>query len=158
MKSRRMFEPHLVMRQLSLLPAGEWWPDSPGWLFAQVTSGEVCSVHPNMNQDLPTGAVIIFADSERGYLRANHSDGATVHHFLVDPARLLGLITFREQQSLMKISQQATHPPRVLWPDHAISQQFRQIYSGLIEHRVSSRIKLLEIFAESLREEMEMAI
>src|SRR6185436_80534 len=100
MSAKRLFEPHLVLKEIALPPGAEWRPDLPGWVFALVTTGQAYSIHALRNQELDTGAVIGLARSGRAYIRASQVKGARLNCFHVEPERLVGLITLGEQQSL----------------------------------------------------------
>jgi AraC-like DNA-binding protein len=157
MSSKRVSEPHLVVREIGLVPAGEWNPDWPGWLFAQVTSGQAYSMHSLKNQELDTGAFAVFPTCERGYIRASQVSGASLHYFYVEPERLVGLITVGELRGLLKVSEREKTPPRILAPEHPVSEKFRSLCSGSSGCGLPLRMQLLEIFTEMLAGELKAA-
>jgi AraC-like DNA-binding protein len=157
MSAKRLFEPHLVMKEITLPPGAEWQPDLPGWVFAQVTKGQAYSIHALRNQQLDSGAVIGFARSGRACIRASQVNGALLNCFHVEPERLVGLITLGEQQSLQQAGKWENEPPRVFHPNHPVSEKFKKVCSVPTSHHFSERLHLLEIFTEILADELKSA-
>src|SRR5262245_36738385 len=155
MSAKHVFEPHLVVTQVQLLPAAEWQPTSPGWVFAQVTAGQAYSIHALKSQDLDTGAVIGFSQSGRGYIRASRVNGALLNCFHVEPERLVGLITLGEQRSLQQSAKWENAPPRIFLPGHPVSEKFKNVCSNSEHHLLSERLYLLGIFTEILADEFK---
>ena len=58
-KNPLLYEPHLTVRELSLLPGGEWQPDSSGWSLVQVRSGSGYCLQAQGSTELETGAVLL---------------------------------------------------------------------------------------------------
>jgi AraC-like DNA-binding protein len=158
MSAKQLFEPQLVLKKIALPAGAEWRPDLPGWVFAQVATGQAYSIHAVRNVELDTGAVIGFARSGRAYIRASQVNGALLNCFHVEPERLFGLITLGEQQSLQQAGKWENALPRVFRPDHPVSEKFKQICSTPPGHQFSARLHMLEIFTEILADEFKSAV
>lgn len=157
MSAKRFFEPHLVLKEIALPPAAEWQPDLPGWIFAQVTTGQAYSIHALRNQQLETGSVIGFARPGRACIRSSQVNGALLNCFHVEPERLVGLITLGEQQSLQQAGKWENAAPRIFRPDHPVSEKFKKVCAAPPGHPFSDRLHLLEIFTEILADELKSA-
>jgi AraC-like DNA-binding protein len=148
MNPKHIFQPHLVVRQINLPPAGEWKPDSPGWVFVHVTGGQAYAMHTLKNQPLETGSAVAFSPLDLGYLRASQLDWALLHFFQVEPERLAGLLTLWEQRSLRGTARRDHSPPAVFLPEHPLSAKFRTLCANPKSNTFSVRLQLLEIFTE----------
>ena len=153
MNPKHVFEPHLVIKHVSLPPGGEWRPDSPGWVFARMTAGHAYAMHSVENQLLETGSVIAFPWLDRGYVRASQLDGASLHFFQVEPERLVGLVTLGEQQFLRAAARRNQCSPRVFRAGHHVSEQFKNCSNPKLSP-FSIRLQLLEIFTEVIGGEL----
>jgi AraC-like DNA-binding protein len=156
MNSKYTFDPHLVVKQVSLPPAGEWKPDMSGWVFARVTAGQAYVMHAAKNQQLETGCVVAFPWSEKGYVRASQLDYASLHFFQVEPERLAGLVTLGEQELLRGAARRDQSPPRVFLANHPVSERFKNLCLNPKVNPFSARLQLLEIFREAVGGDLEI--
>jgi AraC-like DNA-binding protein len=154
MSPKHVFEPHLVIKHVRLLPAGEWQPDLPGWVFARMTAGQAYAMHPLKNHLLETGAVIAFPWIERGYVRASQLDWASLHFFRVVPERLVGLLTLEEQKFLRGPARRNHSSLRVFPAGHTVSERFKNLCTNPKISPFSTRLQLLEIFTEAIGGEL----
>lgn len=159
MNSKHLFEPHLVVKHLSLPPAAEWRPEMPGWIFAQIATGQAYVMHAQKNQQLETGCVVAFPWLERGCIRASQLDWASLYFFQVHPERLAGLVTLSEQQLLRKLAARNHSPPRVFPADHPVSDNFRISCKNPASDfgSLSGRLRLLQIFTDALGDDLKAA-
>ena len=157
MNAKYIFEPHLVVKHVSLPPAGEWKPEMPGWVFAQMAAGQAYAMHAQKNQQLETGCVVAFPWLNRGYIRASQLDWASMHFFHVEPERLGGLVTLGEQQLLRNVATSNHSPPRVFPADHPVSEKFRDSSKNPSICSLSARLRMLEIFTDALGENLKSA-
>jgi AraC-like DNA-binding protein len=155
MNPKHVFEPHLVIKHVTLPPAGEWQPDLPGWVFARMTAGQAYAMHPSKNHLLETGAVIAFPWLDRVYVRASQLDWASLHFFQVEPERLVGLVTLAEQQFLRDSARRNQSCPRVFPDAHPLSERFRNLCTNSKVSPLSTRLQLLEIFIEAIGGELK---
>src|SRR5689334_9939470 len=159
MNSTHLLEPHLVVKHLSLPPAGEWRPEMPGWVFAQIAAGQAYAIHAQKNQQLESGSVVAFPWLDRGYIRASQLDWASLYFFQVDTERLVGLVTLGEQQLLRNLAARNHAPLRVFPANHPISGRFRVSckYPASEIGSLSSRLSLLQIFTDALGDHLKAA-
>jgi AraC-like DNA-binding protein len=155
MNPKHVFEPHLVIKQITLLPAGEWRPDLSGWVFARVTAGQVYAMHASKNQILETGSVIAFPWQDRGYVRASQLEWASLHFFQVEPERLVGLVTLGEQKFLRGPARRNHSSPRVFPAAHPISERFKNLCTNPKLSPFSIRLELLQIFTDVIDGELK---
>jgi AraC-like DNA-binding protein len=155
MNPKQVFEPHLVVKHITLPPAGEWRPDLPGWVFARLTAGQAYAMHALKNQLLETGSVIAFPWPDRGYIRASQLDWASLHFFQVEPERLVGLVTLDEQKFLRGPARRNHSSPRVFPVGHPVSERFKNLCTNPKVSPFSTRLQLLEIFIEALGGELK---
>jgi AraC-like DNA-binding protein len=150
MNPKNVFEPHLVIRHVTVPPGGEWRPDLPGWVFARMTAGQAYAMHPAKNQLLEAGSLIAFPWLDRGYIRASQLDWGSLHFFQVEPERLVGLMTLGEQQFLSGTARRNHSCPGVFPAAHPLSERFRNLCTNPKLSPFSTRLQLLEIFIEAI--------
>ena len=97
MRLDRTYEPHLTIREHSLAPGAEWLPRLFGWSLIQISAGNGYLLHPRGNQELEPGMLLLLSAGNPGSIRASQLGGLTVAYFSVEPERLTGLITLKEQ-------------------------------------------------------------
>jgi AraC-like DNA-binding protein len=153
MNSTHFFEPHLVIRHINLPPASEWKPQTPGWLFALVTSGQAYAMHGARNQQLDPGSVVVLPCFEKGYILTSQLNWALLHFFQVEPERLVGLFTLPEQQRLKELVRRNNSPPRVFPARHSLSERFKKLCVAPGSSLFSLRLELLSIFVEIIGED-----
>src|SRR5215831_18024431 len=99
-KLSRSYEPHLAIREFSLLPEGEWTPRLPGWSLCQVYAGTGYWIHPELKLELESGSILLLKEPVNGSIRASRLDGLSMFYFNVEPARLTGVLSLSEQRLL----------------------------------------------------------
>ena len=154
MKLDRTFEPHLVIREVTLLPGGEWPASSPRWCFVHLTAGAGYYLDARQNFELSTGSVLVFSHGVHGSVRASQLGDATFHYFHVEPDRLAGLITLAEQQFLKRAVSEDHLTLRVIPPADPISDQFRRLCGKASHAHFSLRLQLLELFIQTVGREL----
>src|SRR5215468_5599744 len=157
MNSKHFFDPHLVVKYVSLPPAGEWRPEMPGWVFAHVTAGQAYAIHALKNQQLETGSVVAFPWLDKGYVRASQLDWTALHFFQVEPERLPGLVTLGEQDILKGAARPDNSPPRVFLADHPVSERFKKVCGHSKANQFVVRLQLLQIFTDAMSDVLKVA-
>ena len=147
--SNRGYEPHLTIRELSLLPEGEWAPRLPGWTLCQVYSGTGYWIHPDLKLELECGSVLLLKEpgKGRGSIRASRLDGLSTYYFNVEPARLTGLLTLAEQRHFDSTDSNRKPAARSLAPDSAPAARMK----ALCTERSSGcplRLRLLQLWID----------
>jgi AraC-like DNA-binding protein len=158
MKAKRSFEPHLVIKELTLPPGGEWPPQAPGWSCLQVTTGIAYWLHPSQNQELTPGAVVICAERGRGRVRASQVSETVIHHFRLNPDRLTGLVSHGEQQFLQHAAAREQTSVRVFRATEPVAEKFTRARDwGSVNGNASGslfRLKLLDMFFHAFGDEL----
>jgi AraC-like DNA-binding protein len=149
------YEPHLAVRELTLLPGGEWTPQMPGWTMIQVGSGNGYWLQPQRNQDLETGTVLVRAPHVQGSIRASQLSGLSLQIFLVDPERLNGLITLSEQRSLAAAEFRVGFSLQILPPRSPVAVRMREVLAARNQSGTLFRLQLLQLFVEAFGKELE---
>jgi AraC-like DNA-binding protein len=160
MRANRSFEPHLVIKEQSLLPGGEWQPQSTDWSCLLLRVGVGYWLNPRSNLELATGSVLICSERAQGLIRASQVGGACISYFRLSPARLTGLITLSEQQFLQNAGAQEQFAVRTFPPSHLIGEKFRQVCEGHNGNGAKNggssllRLQLLDLFFRAFHEEL----
>jgi len=158
MKAKRSFEPHLVIKELTLSPGEEWPPQAPGWSCLQVTTGIAYWLHPSLNQELTPGAVVICSERGRGRVRASQVSETVIHHFRLNPDRLTGLVSHGEQQFLQHAATRDQTSVRVFRATESVAEKFTHARDwGSINGNATGplfRVKLLDMFFHAFGEEL----
>jgi AraC-like DNA-binding protein len=149
MNPKRAFEPHLVLKELTLAPGSELLLKSPGWHFLSITCGVAYWLHPRSNCELMTGSVLLFSDRAKGVIRASQLGIVTIQQFRVQVERLTGLTSFSDQSFLQKAASEEQQPLRLFAPSNLISRKFRTICEQGGRSSLSLRLRMLELFVDS---------
>lgn len=145
-KPATSYEPHLIIREVSISPGGEWAPHWSGWSVLQIREGAGYHLQPLSNRELETGAVLVSAASARGTIRASQLGALSLCCFNVIPSRLTGLMTLGEQQFFETAV--CAREPRLLPPDHPVALRMKALCGDRNRAGLLFRLRLLEIFAE----------
>src|SRR5262245_22603163 len=156
MKSKRSFEPHLVVKEGVILPGSEWAPQGPGWSFLHFTRGVGYWLNPRGNQELSTGSVLLLSERAQGIIRASQVSDLVVHFFRLQPERLIGLMTLGEQQFLSSASALEQFSVRVFRPDQPVAGKFRKVCEGPTGTDFRARVQLLDLFIEAFGAELQI--
>jgi len=156
-KPERIYEPHLVIREFSVPPGGEWVPRSPGWSLIQITRGTGYCLQPQLSRELETGTVLLVAGSAPGSVRASQLGGLSLFSFSVIPARLTGLITLGEQDFLALVASRAEFSLRILPPHHPVAVKMSELYAGGNSYGLLLRLNLLQLFVEAFGSKLQQA-
>ena len=71
-------------------------------------------LHPRLNQELQTGAVVLLSDQIRGCVRASQVGELRLQFFRTDPRRLTGLASMADQTICMVSGLSALQPHTAL--------------------------------------------
>jgi len=154
MKTKVLFQPHLVVKEVSLCAGSEWNVQSTGWMFLHVSSGAAYWLHPRANYDVVTGSVLILSEQAKGTIRASQLGETRFHYFHLQPERLTGLVTLGEQDLLRKVATQDRVAARLYAPSAAISQRFNALCQKASPSALSIRLELLTLFSHAFEEEL----
>jgi AraC-like DNA-binding protein len=158
MKSDRPREAHLVLRKISVPAGGEWAVSLTGWTVFQVRQGTGYYLEHQSNQELEPGAVLLIPDGAKGSLRASQLGDLSIIAFSVMPARLTGLITLHEQKSLELAAARKTISCPILSPTSPVAAKMEGLNVCKHQDGLSFRLKLLEIFVETVGIELGQTV
>ena len=142
------YEPQLVINEIALLPGGEWSPQWPGWLVIHVSAGGGYWLHPRLNRELQTGAVVVLSDQIHGCIRASQVGELRLHFFRTEPRKLTGLVSLADQTLMQNAAGDEKLSLRVLPPNAPWSDKFRELSSEKARHSFPARVQLLQLFLE----------
>src|ERR1700733_11668191 len=97
MKTRPLFEPHLMITELRLPKGGEWTPHFRGWCVSHIGSGISYWQEQSGTQEIAAGSILLFSTEADGMLRASQLSEVAITYFCVEIEKLLGLLSLSEQ-------------------------------------------------------------
>ena len=155
MRSKPLFEPHLMIHERKLSPGGEWMPQLRGWCLLQVMSGFCYWQDPGGAREIPAGSALVLTRAARGGLRASQLNEVDIAFFCLEPEKLAGLLSLREQESFQTAALEEKWAARALAPEHPAAERFKNLcvhYSG---SNLAARLQLLQLFVDLLGSEFE---
>lgn len=156
-KPERHYEPHLVIREISVPPGREWVPRSSGWSLVQIVRGTGYCLQPQSSRELETGSMLLMTGRVPGKIRASQLGGLLLSVFSVIPARLTGLITLGEQEFLALAAARSDSSLRVLPAHHPVAVKMRERCAGGNSGGLGFRLNLLQVFVEAFGSELQQA-
>ena len=154
----RLYEGHLTIRDFSVPAGGEWASRLSGWSVIQVGRGTGYYLHPQLNQELETGSVLLVTDAVEASIRASQLGELSFYAFSVTPARLTGIITLVEQGILKTAAARKENAIKILPPDSPSAIKMRELQAGQKRDGLLFRLKLLQLFAEIVGHELERPV
>jgi AraC-like DNA-binding protein len=155
MKTKPLFEPHLVINELRLATGAEWMPHFRGWCLSHIGSGISYWREQNGTRDVPAGSTLVLSAEARGVLRASQLSEVAITYFCVETEKLLGLLSLREQHFLQHAAGRKSLAVRVLSPDSPASDQFKNLRPSPGASATSMRLRLLQLFMDMFECEIE---
>ena len=155
MRSRPQFEPHLMIHARKLPQGGEWMPPFRGWCFLQVRSGICYWQDPGGAREIPAGAALVVSRTSGGGLCASQLSGVEIAFFCLEPERLAGLLSLREQQSFQTAASAEKGAARVLPAEHPVAQRFQHLCRNDSGSHLAVRLQLLQLFVDLFGAEFE---
>ncbi len=153
-KSNCPYEPHLVLREFTIPAGGDWAARFAGWSVIQISSGTGYYLHPQSNQELETGAVILMAEGVNGNIRASRLGNLSLCAFSVRPVHLTGLITLPEENFLATAAGGNENFIRILSPSSPVGAKMNALVTDRNRNGLMLRLKLLQIFVEIVGDEL----
>lgn len=151
-----LYEPHLTIKEFSILPGKEWVPGPSDWCLIQVEGGMGYWMQGQSSIDLETGAVLLISGDGQGQIRASQLNSMSLYSFNVTPARLTGLITLSEQDFLRQATSQSDLAFQVFPPSSPIASKMRDLYAGRgTMNPLLFRLTLLQLFVEIFGKKLE---
>lgn len=153
-KTEHFYIPHLAFREFSVSAGADWLPKLSGWSLIQIKTGSGYWLQANSSKELEIGSVLFVAGAFAGSIRASQLNGLDLTLFTVVPQRLIGLITLGELNYLKRAASGTEFALRVLPPQHPVALKMQELELGRKSDGLMLRLKLLELFVESLGDEL----
>jgi AraC-like DNA-binding protein len=147
-KANFVYEPHLVLREHSIAPRGEWKPEFSGLTFIQIRHGTGYFLKSQLNQELSTGTVLLIGANAHGTIRASQIGDFSLIYFNVLPSRLTGLMTLGEQRFLESILASKESSLKIFAPQCSIALRMEELAAGECRGGLGFRLSMLQLLAE----------
>ncbi len=157
-KPDQLYEPHLSIREFSMLPGGEWLPKLSGWSLILVGGGTGYWLQGQSSTELETGSVLLMAADVPGRVRASQLNGMSLHAFNVIPARLTGLITLGEHDFFKSAASRKDLALQVFPPSNPLALKMRELCAGRNRGGLLLRLTLLQLLVETFGKELEQSV
>jgi hemolysin activation/secretion protein/AraC-like DNA-binding protein len=142
-------ETHLAVRELTLLPSGEWLPKPEAWWVARVAAGAGYWIQPAGSRQLAAGDMLVLAPRTEGTLRASSLGLLCIQFFVAQPRLLSGLLPVPAWEKLERESDAGREP--VFFQAHEpLAQQFTQLVAQQPRSNFALRCRLLQLWADSI--------
>jgi AraC-like DNA-binding protein len=149
------YEPHLAIREFSILPGKEWALKPCDWSLIQVEDGMGYWLQAQSSIDLSPGVVLLVSGDESGRIRASQLSSMSLYSFSVTPARLTGLLTLSEQDFLKQAASQNDLAFQIFPASSPIALKMRELYASNNPNALTFRLTLLQLFVEIFGKKME---
>jgi len=158
MLDHQLYEPHLTIREFSILPGKEWTPGPSDWCLIQVEGGMGYWLQAQSSIDLDTGAVLLISGDAQGHIRASQLSSMSLYSFNVTPGRLTGLMTLSEQDFLKQAASQSDLAFQVFPASSPIALKMRELHASRnTMNALLFRLTLLQLFVEIFGKKLEQA-
>ena len=143
-------DPHLVLKELVLLPSGEWFTQSPGWVVVRVSAGAGYWLHQGVGRDLGVGDMVVAESNCGGTVRASSLGPLTLQFFIAQPRLLNGLLAVTEWRQLEKGT--AARPPQPLFSsaNEPFAQRFTELAVQPVRLGLPMRCRLLQLWVDAV--------
>lgn len=153
-----LYEPHLAIKEFSVLPSKEWFPKPSDWSLIQVEDGMGYWLQGQSSEDLKTGTVLLVSGDRQARVRASQLSSMSLYSFSVTPARLTGLLTVSEQDFLRQAASQPELAFQIFPASSPTAQKMRELYTGSNPGGLLFRLTLLQLFVEIFGKKMEQVM
>jgi AraC-like DNA-binding protein len=147
-KPNFVYVPHLVLQEHGLAPQDEWMPRFDGLTIIQVRQGTGYYLKSQLNQELPTGTVLVLGESAEGTIRASQIGEFSLSFFSVIPSRLGGLLTWGEQRAFEQIVARRQDCLKIFPPPNRLAEQMDELCTMVHRRGLGCRLSMLQLLAE----------
>ena len=137
------------MRALTVPPAGEWSPPSPGWTVVCVTAGCGYCLRGKTACSLQAGDALMAPQTAGVTIRASQIGGLRLQYFQVEPERLHGLLTVAECEQHRLLAGRSGQV-QMFRADESIGRQLSRLLGQPPRQKLPLRCALLQIWAEGV--------
>src|SRR5262249_46219786 len=125
------------------------------WSMVLIREGMAYWMQRQQNRELLSGAVLLLTDRIEGIILASQLGGALLHIFRVEPQRLTGLITLREQRFFETAVFRAEFSLRLIPPESAMAAKLSDLCANPKRNALPFRLQLLQLFFEAFGNELK---
>jgi AraC-like DNA-binding protein len=149
MKTSGSTEQQLVLKQMVLIPGGEWITALPGWTFVHLRRGIAYLIHPRLKQELGTGSVVLLSERFQAIIRSSQMTESVLDYFYLQPRKHTGLFTMAEQGYLSDAARNETFSVRHFSGSEPLAQEFQKFSEEPGDNRLNSRVRALMLFTRA---------
>jgi AraC-like DNA-binding protein len=139
----------LILREVPLLPSGEWSPAYEGWLVVRIAEGAGYSFYNAQARELNPGDGFIAPDNAKVLVRASQLGSLNLQFFLVQPRLITGLLTIAESHQLSSARARSAYVAFFKLAD-PIGQKFGRLVKQARMDRLDNRCSLLHLWASGI--------
>lgn len=145
---------HLNLKELVLLPAGEWVPDGRYWTAVRVADGFGYFVYGGLARELKIGDAVFTSPRSEVTLRASQLGELRLDFFRVVPQHLKGVLTVLEWRQLERVSTQAGVSCFHYAASESLAQKFARLVALSERDSLVVRTALLHLWASGVAESL----
>ena len=141
----------LIIRDLTMDPAGEWSPspEQHGWTVVRIAEGSGYSLFKGSARELQAGDGFMTPSTTRVIIRASQLGPLRLQHFQIQPDLLGGLLTVAESWRLKTLPGDSSHIS-FFKADELIGQRFSQLAGKSGAEILAVRCGLLQLWADGV--------
>jgi AraC-like DNA-binding protein len=147
----------LILREVTLPPAGEWSPSYEGWHVVRIAEGAGYSFYNARAGELNPGDGFIAPDNAKVLIRASQLGALNLQFFLVQPRLINGLLTIAESHQLSSAHSRSAYVVFFKMAD-PIGQKFGRLVKQTRMDRLDNRCSLLHLWASSIAGLFELPV
>ena len=103
----------------------------------------------------PPASALVLTRAARGGLCASQLSGVEIAFFCLEPEKLGGLLSLREQHSFKTAASAEKWAGRVLAPEHPAAERFKKLCLNYSVSNLAVRLQLLQLFVDLFGSEFE---
>jgi AraC-like DNA-binding protein len=143
-------ESHLILRQTTLPPAGEWTPLASGWIVARIAEGAGYWFQDGQIGEFKAGDGFVSAGNARLVIRASQLGPLKFDFFSVQPQLLNGVLTVTEGCQLARASRDSTARLMVFVAAEPLGQEFTRLVTRFPRASLPARSALLQLWSQAV--------
>lgn len=143
---------HLVLKEITLRPSGEWRPQGNIWIVARVAAGFGYWLNDGTARELNIGDGFVVGGNACGLLRSSQLGSLKLQFFSVQPQYLNGLISVAEWQHLEVASVNPMKRFSIFSATEPVAERFLQIIDQRHKHSLWQRCAMLQIWSVALQD------
>ena len=156
-KLGQLYEPHLVIREITLPPGKEWLPKTSGWSLIQIGSGNGYWLQEQSRTELEAGTVLLLAGNFPGRILASQLNVMSLFIFSVIPDRLSGLIALEEQNFLKQAATRKELAFQIFTAQSPIALKMGELCVSQNRGGLPSRLTMLQLLVAAFGKELNQS-